>query len=235
MNKIYLSALAGKPLIKYLNRNGYETVFITGTSGLSAGSPVYNEALTHADIYMCQLGLWENSRIFMGNTAELKSHYPGNIIYNALCTGKYFIHNFKYTSPALSEAVSSYAHSDGIINVSVSQGYTRCCCLPVNENSFITSDAGISKALESAGADVLLIKPGHIFLPGFEYGFIGGCGGNIITDNRRTVIINGNLKAHPDYEKIADFIKARDINLVFFEEYALEDIGSILVGRKYLR
>lgn len=229
MNKIYLSALAGKPLIEYLNDNGYDTVFVTGTTDLSADSPVYREIITHADIYMCQLGLWENSKIFMGNTAELKSHYPGNVIYNALCTEKYFIHNFKYTSPALLAEASAYRDFAGLIKVNVRQGYTRCCCLPVNEDSFITSDAGIAKALKSAGADVLSISPGHISLPGFDYGFIGGCGGNIIVNKKHTIVINGNLKAHPDYEKIADFIKVRDIKLVFFEEYPLEDIGSILL------
>lgn len=244
MNKIHLSKLAEKPLTEYLKSLGYELHFLTGED-----SPVYDAVKTHADIHMCQLGLWENTEIFPGNPKLLAGNYPGNIIYNAVFTGKYFIHNLKYTNPELLDAAKTWheAHAKGtpLHIVDVPQGYTRCTLLPVDESSFITSDEGIAKALADYDAEVLLIEKGHIALKCFDYGFIGGCTGHIITPaaathsdtentqfqtGKRTIIFNGNLAAHPDYKKIAAFIKDRDINIKYFSDYPLTDIGSILTG-----
>jgi len=123
--------------------------------------------------------------------------------------------------------------------VDVPQGYTRCCCLPVDDTSFITSDRGIEKALTAAGADVLLIEKGHIELPGFEYGFIGGCAGHVIMPPGDTsydynghmvptILFNGDLSKHPNFESIIRFINERKIDIAYFEDYPLTDIGSIL-------
>lgn len=227
LNKAYLSVLAGERLKKYIAESGYDVTLFNGECS-TPPSPVYREILTHPDIHMCQIGSWENSHIFMGNTSDLGSNYPGNIIYNAVCTGKYFIHNLRYTSPALLEHVKSI-YTD-IITVNVRQGYTRCSCLPVDDASFITSDCGIARSLSDRDAEVLLISPGHISLPGFDYGFIGGCGGQMMTAGRRKLVFNGNLSSHPDFKKIAAFVEDRDIDVVYFEDYPLEDIGSLLVS-----
>lgn len=227
MKKAYISALAGKHLTGYLSAAGYEVISVDG-SVMTPPSPVYSEILAHPDIHMCQTGIWENARIFRGNTADLGCRYPGNIIYNAVCTGKYFIHNLRYTAPGLLEHVR--LRFPDIIRVDVRQGYTRCSCLPVDEGSFITSDRGIASALAGHDSDVLLIEPGHISLPGFDYGFIGGCGGGVIASGRKTLVFNGDLSRHPDYKKIAAFIKDRGIDTVFFDDFPLEDTGSILVS-----
>jgi len=251
--KIYLSELACRGLIEYLESLGAELVFMTGES-----TPVYDAVKTHADIHMCQLGLWENSELFQGNTDRLGPNYPGNIIYNAVCTGKYFIHNLKYTDPSLMQRAQLH-HAKGtastaclggcdtlwedtpLIFVDVPQGYTRCCCLPVDDSSFITSDHGIAKALSSYDIDVLLIEKGHILLPGFDYGFIGGCCGHVMTHPAtdsctasasadKVIVFNGDLTMHPDHRRIIDFIEAHGIKPVWFEDEPLMDIGSVLVG-----
>ena len=216
---VYLSSLVCEPLVSYLKAQGFSPVLLDGTD-----SPVYEEVSTHADIHMCQLGLWDGVRLFHGNTSKLGHDYPGNIIYNAVCTGKYFIHNLEYTDPELLDA------TDNLSRINVPQGYTRCCCLPVDDSSFITSDEGIAKALEKTDADVLRISRASIALPGFDYGFIGGCAGHITVNGRKTMIFNGDLSAHPDYKKIAAFIEDRDIDILFFEDFPLTDIGSILTG-----
>lgn len=229
---IYLSSLADKRLTEYLSDNGFTLQLLDG-----GGSPVYKEVSTHADIHMCQLGLWENSRIFPGNMEKLGNNYPGNIIYNAVCTGKYFIHNLKYTDSLLLTAAEKWQRQSNpsaeLKKLHVSQGYTRCCCLPVDDSSFITSDEGIARTLEDTDADVLLIKKGSIALSGFDYGFIGGCAGHLILCGKRTIVFNGDLQAHPDYKKIAAFIKDRDIDIISFTGYPLTDIGSILRGLPY--
>lgn len=230
MKKVYLSNEAHQALISYLTRLGYAIELISH-EGIT-----YHPVSTHPDIFMCRLGIWEKPTIFPGNPESLSPSYPGNIIYNAVCTGKYFVHNLKYTDPSLLAAAKKWkgalggsakgVHPSGeLIIVDVPQGYTRCCCLPVDDTSFITSDQGIAKALMSAGAAVLVIEKGHIDLPGFDYGFIGGCAGHIA---ERTIIFNGDLSSHPDCEAIVNFINERQIDIAYFEDYPLTDIGSII-------
>ena len=77
------------------------------------------------------------------------------------------------------EEAKAAADSTILTKIHVKQGYTRCSLLPVDDRSFITSDAGIAKTLAEHDTDVLLIHPGHIHLPGFDYGFIGGTGGGL--------------------------------------------------------
>jgi hypothetical protein len=106
-------------------------------------------------------------------------------------------------------------------------------CLPVDDNSFIVSDDAIAKPLEANGAKVLKISNGSIKLKGFKTGFIGGTAGHIYVNNdemtdQRTIVFNGDLSVHPDFAAITEFIKSRNILPVWFEDYALEDIGSIL-------
>lgn len=243
MNKVYLSSQVHPALTSYLTNLGY-AIEVVDHSGIT-----YHPVSTHPDIFMCRLGVWENIAIFPGNPENLQPSYPGNIIYNAICTEKYFVHNLKYTDPALLAAAKKWKGASGgsaegscpsgeLTIVDVPQGYSRCCCLPVDDTSFITSDQGIAKALTSAGADVLVIEKGHIDLPGFDYGFIGGCAGHIIVsagesctspgDRQRTIIFNGDLSAHPDHKKIAAFINERGIDIAYFADFPLTDIGSII-------
>ena len=240
MKKVYLSRQVHPALTSYLTTHGY-AIEVVDHEGVT-----YYPVSTHPDIFMCRLGVWENPVIFPGNIEALTSSYPGNIIYNAVCTGKYFIHNLKYTDAdllnsakawksALCGSAEGVAPSGELIIVNVPQGYTRCCCLPVDDTSFITSDRGIEKALTAAGADVLLIGKGHIELPGFDYGFIGGCAGHVMMPSGNTcndymiptILFNGDLSNHPDFESIIGFINKRNLNIAYFEDYPLTDIGSI--------
>ena len=243
MKKVYLSRQVHPALTSYLTTHGYAIEVVD-----HEGVPYYPVS-THPDIFMCRLGVWENPVIFPGNLENITSSYPGNIIYNAVCTGKYFIHNLKHTDAdllnsakawksALCSSAEGVAPSGELIIVDVPQGYTRCCCLPVDDTSFITSDRGIEKALTAAGADVLLIGKGHIELPGFDYGFIGGCAGHVMIPSGNTsddynghmvptILFNGDLSNHPDFESIIGFINKRNLNIAYFEDYPLTDIGSI--------
>lgn len=210
MSTIYLSQTANPLLIEYLTSNGYRIHIIENTD------VTYEPVSSHPDIYMCSLGI--GRPIFFGRPEKIGKKYPDNIIYNAACTGKFFIHNLKYTDPELLKAV------DGIEKINVSQGYSKCNTLIVDETGIITSDAGIYKSCKYK-LDVLLIRPGHIKLNNFPYGFIGGASGRI----GNTIIFNGNLEDHPDYNNISDFIIKRGLDIVYFKEYQLEDIGSIIL------
>ncbi len=204
---IYISENAGEALKKYLNT--LDEVHIVHATDL-----VYPQIASHPDIYMCRLG----DEIIHARPCEIGCSYPDDIAFNAACTGRYFIHNTAYTAVRLLDA----AKAKGMHIIDVKQGYAKCNTAVIDETSVITSDMGIYRAA-SPQLDVLLIRPGHIVLRGFEYGFIGGTCGRIGDE----IIFSGDISAHPDYDKIQGFIKGRGLNIKYFD-YPLEDIGSII-------
>ena len=85
--------------------------------------------------------------------------------------------------------------------VPVRQGYAACSALKVSENAIVTADSTIALAAEKCGIGVLKIRPGHIVLDGYDYGFIGGTAFRM----EDTLYFAGDLSLHPDGERIADF------------------------------
>lgn len=209
MSMIYLSKTASPVLIQCIRTLGHSIKLLPVTCR------TYDPVSSHPDLYMCSLG--PGRRVFFGCPEKLGYAYPQNIIYNAACTGRFFIHNLKFTDPLLLEAASSMEQ------IHVSQGYTKCNMVVIDETSVITSDEGIFRACRDR-LDVLLIRPGHVKLRRFPYGFLGGASGRV----GETILFNGDLSAHPDYQPIKSFVRARGLDLIFFKEYELEDIGSII-------
>ena len=109
----------------------------------------------------------------------------------------------------------------------VRQGYAKCSTL-IFGGGCVTADAGIAAALGARGANVLRVRPGHVALPGFDTGFIGGACAVPAPD---AVIPAGDLSTHPDGDAIRRFIEdagARVIG-VFAPGTGLFDFGGILV------
>lgn len=147
--------------------------------------------------------------------------YPENILLNCL-----FMNNTLYGKlSATDKNVLEYCKDNNIKTVNVNQGYTRCSTLIINQNTAITSDPSISKALNKNGAEVLLISPGNIVLEGFDYGFIGGASTKI----NDTIFFFGNLENHPDYIKIKEFCFNHNSNIeLLCKNMPLTDIGGIV-------
>lgn len=204
---IYISENANIQLIEYLQNA--DKIHIVSKTDL-----VYPQIASHPDIYMCRMG----DEIIHARDEELGYNYPKDIAFNAVCTGRYFIHNTKYTAKRLLDT----AKSKNMHIIHVNQGYTKCNTAVVDSCSIITSDKGIYNRT-SPYLNVLLIQQGHIILKGFDYGFIGGTCGRIGNE----IIFNGDISAHPDYNKITSFIQSRGLNIKYFD-YPLEDIGSII-------
>lgn len=164
---------------------------------------------------------------------HLGPEYPEDAAYNAAAIGRFFIHNTRWTSPALLDR----ARAAGLDVVSVRQGYTKCSCVTVGERALITADEGILRTLRAyneevlqetgdAGEtlDLLQIEGGHVRLEGYEYGFLGGASGCV----ENTVYFNGDLSAHPDCRRICDFIEGHGLHVRYFEGEPLTDIGSVI-------
>lgn len=215
--RLYISPDADHRLKSYLIDLGYDLVSIL------SGGMVPPPLSGHPDIFMCKLGAGDGAEIvFAKDDPEpiISGIYPADIPYNAACTGKYFIHNLRYTSPRL----YSRARELGMEMVDVRQGYAKCSTVVVDEDTIITYDDGIASASERVGMNVLHVRPGHVKLPGYDTGFIGGASGRV----GDTIIFNGDLSGHPDGVDIRKFISSRGLDVADFPEWPLTDIGSII-------
>lgn len=151
----------------------------------------------------------------------LQSEYPNDISLNAVNTQDFFLHLLKNSDKSLLDQVNHKKLID------VKQGYTKCSTVILPFNAFITSDKSIYSALLAENADVLLLPPGDILLPGLDYGFIGGTCGLI---NNRTLAFYGSLDFYPHKALILNFLKKYKIDVKYLYNGPLIDRGSILIA-----
>ena len=123
-----------------------------------------------------------------------------------------------------------FLESQNVESLNVNQGYSKCSTLIVDENSIITPDDSIHGAAEKSGINSLKISTGHVVLPGYDYGFIGGASGMI--DNK--VLLTGDFSHHPDYRKIMKYIEEAGKEVIVLSKEAIIDLGSILITSEHL-
>jgi hypothetical protein len=201
----------------------------------------YNAISGHPDIFMCQsvdklivapnlpeeyLSKLKNSSasIIIGELPVGKE-YPATSRYNAVATPKYLIHNFRHTDFTITRTY------EDLHPIHVDQGYCRCNLLPLRDDHFITSDAGILKVLqglhpgsEGLHPHLIYVSPDDILLEGFPHGFFGGCCG--VWEDK--VFINGSLDHFSDGEKVRKYLDSLHYEIIELNDGPLEDIGSIL-------
>lgn len=151
---------------------------------------------------------------------SIRSPYPDDSPFNIALAG-----NTAFCRKDLiPREISDAFNRDGINVVHVNQGYSRCSIIPLNENSIITEDDAIARTAEKRGFTVLRIARGKVTLPGFPYGFLGGCTG--VTDS--SVYFTGVLDQTPEKSAIYGFISSTGKSVVFLSSDPLIDFGSIL-------
>lgn len=160
-----------------------------------------------------------NKCIIKGNTF-LSCNYPMDIAYNIIVTGKYAIHNFKYTD----SIIKDYIKQKKMINVS--QGYCACTLCVLGDKAFITSDRGLYKMLTSNKIDVLLTDDSSVLLSGFDHGFLGGASMMISDD---LLAVNGKIENHPDYNNIKSFCSNYGISVYSLSNSPVMDVGSFIL------
>jgi len=146
--------------------------------------------------------------------------YPEDIAYNiaqiqdlAFCKQEY-----------ADKKIIDFLNKKNIKTVNVSQGYTKCSTAII-DNSIITADKGIFNIAKINNLNSLLISPGEIELPGYNFGFIGGA----TFCYKDSVYFTGNLNHHKDKEKIIDFIEQKNKSIVFLSNKKIIDLGSIFI------
>lgn len=150
------------------------------------------------------------------------NEYPYHVLLNCLVMEQHIFCNKKYIDSKVIK-ISEKINKDV---VSVRQGYARCSTAVVAEKAFITADESIYRAALNIGYDVLKIREGYIKLPGYSYGFIGGC--SVLLD-RNQLLFTGNIIQHPDYDSIKSFAANHGVFLDILDNCELTDIGGIVV------
>ena len=204
---------------------------------LSPSSRLPKETAAHADMLLFSRGdrlfvpayyFEENQALFAGTdvTTAAETHgdkYPADILMNA-----FVLQGCLYGRvDRVADAILSDCGKEGIRPVPVRQGYARCSAALLPEGA-ITADVGIYRALRANGAEALLIPAGHIELPGYDCGFIGGA--SFYMDG--CLYFFGSIEAHPAYEKINDFCISHGVTPVSLGNGPLCDYGGALVFRR---
>ena len=225
---------------EYLESLGYEII----ENGFNLNT--YDEISSHVDIYYLKVGDMvfsapEKKGILPFNTVScttpIGSKYPEDIPYNVCIVGKNALHNFKYTD----NIVKFYLERHEYNLINVEQGYTNCSTCVLDDNSCITSDISIARALMDIGVDTLFVTEPDIKLKkrlntifkdesrmSFEnsnmQGFIGGAMARI--DD--TVVVFGDINNLVNASKIRRFIEKKGLKLHYFEGLDIVDYGGVL-------
>lgn len=224
---------ADSSLLSSLEDCGFEPVLIPAADYLQKGVASHTDMLIfigfgrlfcHAHYYKVNKELID--RIIRISSLELVLSneptgidYPKDVLFNACIVGKKLICNKKTVSKLILDTAAESKYD--VINVP--QGYTKCSVCVVSDNAIITADKAISKACSAAGMDVLLITQGHISLPPYDHGFIGGASG-LYGNN---IYFCGSLDSHPDADRIIDFCSSHSMSTVSLSKNVLWDVGTI--------
>ena len=154
---------------------------------------------------------------------ELGNEYPSDVLLNAAPVGERL---FCYPKAVAAEILACYAPEKII---AVKQGYTKCNLLPVDERSLITEDPSIASAARNCGFSVLLIPSGHVNLPGYDTGFLGGCTSFAPYQRINEIFFCGDLNKHPRAEEIICFCKQRQSEPISLGDFHLLDVGTIFL------
>lgn len=203
---------------------------------------VYEEISAHPDIFCCKINntiilepqiydkyfskLKDVDYNFKRGTEKVGTKYPKDILYNVCSTGKYAIHNFKYTDKAVLDEINKY----NIEKIAVMQGYTNCSIAVIDEKSIITADKGIYANLKEYDLDVLLIDKEDIKLlkNNNSYSSMNGFIGGTISRVGDNIIVTGDAHKLNSYSAIKKYLSDRNLNLIDFSGYDLIDYGGII-------
>lgn len=212
-----------------LQNMGYEIIEIQTSPN------VYTEISSHVDIFACKI---ENEIIVeptqnINNISnkiygkdKVLSQYPFDIKYNVCIIGNKAIHNLKYTDEILKKEL----FNKGFELINTTQGYTNCSIAVIDDRSAIVTDKGLNKILQKNGIDTLYLSNelDIKLLNGKQYsnkrGFIGGC----ISRINNKIIVFGELKKIDPENKIREFIKKRNLEIIEFYGLDVIDYGGLI-------
>ncbi len=161
-------------------------------------------------------------------TSDLTSEkYPFDVTFNCLhLPGVALIGRADYVSRGLCRAAA--LSMTPVIDTR--QGYSKCSSSLLGEggkSSFavITADPSIYGTVTECGVHAVKISEGHVSLPGYGTGFIGGA--SFFSDG--TLYFLGNIESHPDRDIIRMTADRFGANIVSITDGELFDAGCLLI------
>lgn len=145
-------------------------------------------------------------------------NYPLDVGLNSAIGCDFIICRKKSTDSKLLEI----ANNSGKYVLNVSQGYAGCSCIVAN-NSVLTSDKGIFNILMRENIDVELCDNTGIVLPGYDVGFIGGCGGYF----DGSIYFFGNFDLLECASAIREFAAKHSLDICKLSNAPLTDYGGL--------
>ena len=145
---------------------------------------------------------------------ELDNH----VQYNCLSTSQFLFHKSGSTDSAIIE-INKYKEF-----VQLPQAYTRCSLVHLCNESYLTSDRGVEKALLQRGLSCFYFNPEEIIIRDHDNGFIGGAVG--IFGNK--IFFNGNVELHVDGQRLKEHLLNLNFEIINLSDEHLYDGGFIL-------
>jgi hypothetical protein len=229
---VLIDSRTDKNLIKAIEKQGIEAILVPQCDDLPLPVSSHPDMLCH-HLGSNEIVIYKNIIDVIGPKLEnvgfkviqsdfiLKPKYPYDCALNVARVSDKIIYN----PDIIDDTIKLYIEEKGIKIIIINQGYAKCSVCIVNDNSIITADKGIAQVAAYNGIDVLLIHSRYINLPGYNHGFIGGTSGKISADK---LCFAGNIKLHPDFDIINDFLHKHEVTAVSLTNDLLYDIGSIL-------
>ncbi|MBR6514612.1 MAG: hypothetical protein IKT46_07255 [Clostridia bacterium] len=217
MKTLFISSQAPNTIKSMLCSIGFSLVLLPADPNLPEPVSAHADMLIFENIIQKDY-YKRNKELFLGYDLILAeesfgNEYPGDVLLNAFTIGDTLFGHL--------ESLSKEIRNLYLKQVNLRQGYAKCSTLLFGNNA-ITADRGIASALSEHGVNVLLITPGHIALPGYDYGFIGGA--SFVYEDK--VIFFGNIEEHPDGVAILDFIGQAGYEAVYDKTEKPVDLGG---------
>ena len=194
---------------------------------------------SHADMLICVIDktvfcyndYYENNGSIFKNIEKLgydvikvnhqcSKKYPYDIGLNALIIGKKIFCKKEH----IAKEIIDYGVNNGYSIINVKQGYSACSCFVVNENTVITSDLGMKKALENEGINVHIVYNKKIILEGYDCGFVGGSG--FILNNKAYFFGKFYDLIKENYNEILECFQKNQIEIYSISDECLKDYGG---------
>lgn len=130
----------------------------------------------------------------------------------------------------ISGAVKRAATESRLPVIDTKQGYTKCssaviCGKSRTDSLVITADPSIIKTVGEFDGHAVKVSVGHVALPGYDTGFIGGA--SFATDD--TLYFLGNIDRHPDRDAIISAAEAFGRDVVSLSDEPLFDAGCLYI------
>lgn len=217
---------ARAPRIAIAHLRTYCDVFMFESAGIT-----YDAICGHPDVFLFQSSqeliiapntprelidyLRSNRKAFRFGSRSVGHTLRESTLYNSIATKTHLFHKSGYSDASITRNNLEFVH--------VPQAYTRCSSIAIDNNSFITSDRGMEKALLRNSFNCLFCDPSSIILPPYSHGFIGGCMGM----HQDKLFVIGALRHIKEASLFLNYVKQRGLSVVELYDGPLFDGGGI--------